>query len=60
MVGDGFFILNMLGVEFNFYPYSSEYEPGILPLLNSVSAYIQPDVNTYILMVNQSLDIIYD
>ena len=48
MVGDGFFILNMLGVEFNFYPYSSEYEPDIFPLLNSVSAYIQPDVNTYI------------
>ena len=48
MVGDGFFILNMLGVEFNFYPHSSEYEPDIFPLLNSVSAYIQPDVNTYI------------
>ena len=54
----GFKIIDMLDMKWKFYPYSSEYEQNIYSLVNAVSAYNQSDGNTYLLMVNQSLDIL--
>ena len=55
MVVSDFIVLDNLDMECKFYPYSSEYEPNIVPLVNSVTVYCHMYGNTYILRLNQSL-----
>ena len=60
MFVSGFIVLGNLDMECKFYPYSSEYEPNIVPLVNSVTVYCHMYGNTYILRLNQSLVTIYE
>ena len=46
MVGARFIIIDTLDMEYKVYPYSSDYKPNIVNLVNSVLSYGHPDRKT--------------
>ena len=50
-------VLERTGQFCEVYPYSEDYEPKIVEVVNSITAFDAPDGQTYILLFNQALDI---
>ena len=55
MVDVVFIALVTLDISFKLYPYYSEYDTNIMPLVKAVTVYYHPDVNIYICRVNKAL-----
>ena len=58
MLGTYFIVLNNIDMKCKLHPYPSDYDPNIVILVNAVADYDHSDGKTYILRVNQDLEML--